>query len=161
MSWPLIGDSTDLLPDPDGTDLLPDAENAHRVWLRNKVALVGTRVFFVFPEKGRPLVRESPDEPPGPGDKPALITLQRTGGAPQLGEALLDDLRLDYDVWALNKKDASTAMRSLVSLLRSTAGILLDGSTYLYGVQVESVLWVPDDTAKLARYVVTGTSTVR
>jgi hypothetical protein len=143
MSWPLIGDS--------GVDQLPDAENAHRTWLRNKVDLVGDRVFFTFPS----------DTALRLPDKRALITLQRTGGAPQRGEALLDDLRLDYDVWALNKKDASTATRSLVSLLRSTAGILLDDSTRLYGVEIEAVLWVPDNEAKLARYVVTGTSTVR
>lgn len=130
---------------------IPDAENAHRVWLRGKIPTVAGRVVFAFPDGANPLAEE----------RPALITVRRIGGAPQRGQAPLDDVRLSYEVWALNKKDAADAMTALVALLRESAGIQLDDGTYLYGVQVESIAWVPDDAAKLARYVVTATSTVR
>lgn len=128
-----------------------DVENAHRLWLRGKIETVAGRVLFAYPE-------QRPDEP---DPVLPLITVQRVGGGPLGGEAPLDDARLSYECWGRNKREADIAARALVGLLRDTAGVQLSDDVYLYGVHDITTLWAPDDEAKLARYIVTATSTVR
>lgn len=126
-------------------DAFPDVENEIRVWARQlSLPGVGTRVFFSMPEG-------SPAFP--------LITVARIGGGPQRGEAPLEDPRLSFDVWGKTKKEASDAARALANALREAQSVLLEEHVYSYGFEYITLLWSPDEKAKLARYIVDCTLT--
>lgn len=123
-----------------------DAEAAVRTWLRQELTDLDGRVFFAIPDG-------SPTFP--------LITVGRLGGGPQIGEAELEDVRLECQVWAKNKKTAVDVVRALTSLVFTAADVALDPEVWCYGFTVDSVTWAPDPSVKLSRYVVDLTATVR
>lgn len=117
-----------------------DCENEVRVWLRGLALTgVGTRVFF--------------DVPDGTPTYP-LITVARIGGGAQRGEAPLEDPRLSFQVWAKTKLEAANAALDLANALREAQSVLLLEHTYAYGFEDITILWLPDATSGLPRYVV-------
>ena len=130
------------------SDEIPDTEDAARSWARTAVAGVAGRVFFGFPA-GEPAL--------------PLLTVARISGSTDPDPAI-DYPRLTWSVWGRNKKDAADVMRQLIAALRginSSGGVLLNATTWCYQVEDIFTVWLPDDEAKLARYVVDVTLTVR
>lgn len=128
--------------------LIPDTEEAVRSWARGHALLsplLAGRVFFGFPAGAATL---------------PLVVLTRVAGTTD-EEAAVDYPRISFSVWGRNKKDAADTMRALVGALRSARGVQLDADTYCYDVTDIVTLWLPDDEAKLARYVVDCTFIVR
>lgn len=126
-----------------------DVEGALRTWEKTHpllVPVVAGRVFFGYPD-GSPAL--------------PLLTLSRAGGAPQRGEAPLEDVRISHSVWGSNKKMAIDGVKALTSALHSLSNVVLDEFTYAYSAEVTNVLWLPDQEAKLARYVCDAIVTVR
>lgn len=134
------------------TEVFPDTEGAMRAWLRSHTAvsaLVGARVFFGIPKK-------NPTFP--------LITVQRIGGGDDVSDAPLDIALLQIDCWG--EIDASgngvkagatalvnavrTALRAVGTDTQLTTGVTA------HGVNVESVLWLPDPDNDRPRYSVTA-----
>jgi len=126
-----------------------DVEGSLRTWARNHpllTPLLAGRVFFGVPAA-------SPVLP--------LVTVARIGGGPQPGEAPLEDVRITFEVWAKGKEDATEVMTNLVEALFDMRNDTLPGDTHGYSAQDVNVLWQPDNTAKLARYIVDCAVTVR
>lgn len=130
-------------PDPEG--LTRDALKADA----GVSAIVGNRVFFGIPK--RAVEATYP-----------LVTVFRVGGGQATGDAPLDDALVQIDCWG--SLDASgnglkAACTSLVNAVRSCceamgtetriAGVEL-------GVNVESVLWLPDPDNARPRYSITA-----
>lgn len=122
---------------------LPDVEFAAKKWAANHpyLASLGGRVFFAFPEG-------SPTLP--------LITVSIISGSFDPGPAIAAT-RLTWSAWGSTKKAASDAKRALVAAMRSADNVALDPTTHCFGVEDIFETWLPDDEAKLARYVVDAT----
>ena len=71
--------------------------------------------------------------------------------------APVERVRLSHQCWGRNKAEAAAVRRELVSLLQSIQGVRLDATTFCHYVTDISSSWVPDDEAKLARYVIDAT----
>ncbi len=130
------------------SDEIPDTEDAARTWARAALPTFSGRVFFGFPA-GTPAL--------------PLLTVARVSGSTDPGPAI-DYPRLTWSVWGQNKKDAADGMRALVAALRginSSGGVALNPVTWCYQVEDIFTVWIPDDEAKLARYVVDVTLVVR
>jgi hypothetical protein len=135
------------------TEVWPDVEGAMRTWLRNHTAvsaIVGARVFFGVPKK-------SPRFP--------LVTVQRVGGGDDLGtDAPLDIALLQIDCWGEiddsgnGVKSGATALVNAVRTALRAVGsdTLLTTGVTAHGVNVESVLWLPDPDNDRPRYSVTA-----
>lgn len=113
--------------------MIPDSEDDARTWARSAIPSVGGRVFFGFPA-GTPTL--------------PLITVSRISG-PSDSSVPLDYPRLTWSVWGKTKKEAADVWRELVDALR------VHGAFDIFSV------WLPDDEAKLARYVVDASQTVK
>lgn len=132
----------------------PDTEGAVRAWLRSAPdvsALVGQRVFFGVPKGAT--------EATFP-----LVVVQRVGGGDDPSEAPVDIALVQLDCWGgiddsgNGRKAQATA---LVNAVRSAAADLRSPITpipnvVLHGVNVESVVWLPDADNDRPRYVVTA-----
>lgn len=130
------------------TLLFVDVEEAMRRWLRTHALLttaLSGRVYFGTPE-GNPTT--------------PFVTLARIGGAPQLGEAPVEDVRVSFTVWSGNKKTSSDVARALVQALHQMNNETLSDEVHGYGATVDSVLFLATDV-KYPRYVVDSTITVR
>lgn len=133
-------------------EALPDVEGAVRTLLRADaalVAVVGQRVFFGVP-KGAV-------EATFP-----LITVSRVGGGDDAGDAPLDVAMVQLDCWGGidgsgngRKAEATALVNTLRSTLRAVNGTQV-GTVTLFGVNVESVVWLPDPNSDRPRYVVTA-----
>lgn len=123
-----------------------DEEMAVKTWLKAHpllTPLVAGRVFFGVPEG-------SPAMP--------LVTVALLAGSLA---APVAHSRLTFDCWAKTKQDAVQLRNALLAALCDLSGDLLDGDTFCYNTYDHVVTWVPDDEAKLARYVVDATFSVR
>lgn len=130
----------------------PDVEGGMRTWLRAQTgvsALVGARVFFGIPKK-------NPTFP--------LVTVQRIGGGQDGSDAPLDLALLQIDCWGEidasgnGVKSTATALVNAVRTALEAVGTdtqLTTGVT-AHGVNVESVLWLPDPDNDRPRYSVTA-----
>lgn len=124
-----------------------DAEGAFRSYVRTAGGPWGQRAYFGTPEQPNPTL--------------PMLVVSRIGGGPQLGEAPLDDARLSVDVWGITKFQAVEAVKVLTGLIQDLASTPLDAGTIALNGQVDSVVWAPDDTLKLPRYVVDCTLTLK
>lgn len=129
------------------TGLIPDAEFGAKTWAKAEplLAALGGRVFFAVPEG-------SPTFP--------LVTVAQVSGQFD-PSAPVDHPRLSFDVWDLTKKGASDLKRALIEALFTLNHSQLDPSTYCYYVDDITSVWLPDNEARLARYVVDATFHVR
>lgn len=131
---------------------MPEAEGAARAWTR-ALNLVGNRVYF-----------GSPDEPAYP-----LIICFRVGGGPVAGDVPIDQAMLQWDVWGDPLRDGkdrydiaqlATDLRTEIESLAS--GTMMSAGVVALGGSVESgPLWLPEPNTGQARYVVTGTISMR
>lgn len=118
-----------------------DAEGAVRAWGRT-LGLVGSRVFFEPPERGRVY---------------PLITVQRVGGAPLNQDVPIDGPLIQFDVLGEKRTDKAAVgaiayqLASAVMSLRSgtamgTAAVALSGTV------TSGPLWMPEPETGRARY---------
>jgi len=91
------------------------------------------------------------DKPPSP-----MIIVSRLGGAPQVGEAPLDNGRIEFAVWADTKHASSQVELALCAALFDMATEQLDAGVVGHGAQIESRVWLPDPGSTLGRYLVTA-----
>jgi hypothetical protein len=124
----------------------PDTEAAVKAAAKTALPVLAGRVFYSVPE-GTPAL--------------PLLTVALISGGPDNGEAPLDRPRLTFSCWGKTKLEASDLYRDLVTWLRRLDSVQLDSSTFCYGVTDIFATWQPDDEARLARYVVDATLTVR
>ena len=127
------------------TQEIPDVEYALKKWAQTALPSLGGRVFFAVPA-GTPAL--------------PLATVALVGGTVDDGAAI-EYPRVSFRIWANSKKDASDGRRYLITALRALAGDQLDADTFCYGATDIVSLWLPDDEAKLASYVVDCTLIVR
>lgn len=126
--------------------MFTDIEGLAREWVRDlALPSIGNRAWFGIPD-GTPAM--------------PLTVVMRVGGRPQPGEAPLEDPRLSFDVWGRTKESAANATIEMCSAFAVAEGIMLGDHVKLWGIQIDSVIWRPDDKAKLARYVIDSTWTV-
>lgn len=126
---------------------IPDTEYAVKKWLQSHplMSALAGRVFFAVPDG-------SPAFP--------LLTLSQVSGITDLGPAV-DAPRLTLECWGQNKSSASDLKRNLITALRGAENIALDPTTWCYGVENIFSVWLPDNDARLARYVVEATFRVK
>lgn len=134
------------------SDLIPDTEWALREWLRVRLG-TGVKVWF--------------DVPSGTPTFPIVTVGGRIGGGPDVS-GILDQPRITFAVWGGpggdGRKLARETMTALVGVLESAENVPLDAATYAYGIVVDSIQWLPDETDRdnrLARYVVDASLAVR
>jgi hypothetical protein len=125
------------------TQRYPDTEAAVKAAAKAALPELAGRVFYAVP-KGNPTL--------------PLLTVAHISGGPDDGEAPLDVPRLTFSCWGKNKEDASNLRLALVGWLRSLNSVMLDPTTFCYGVTGIFITWQPDD--QLARYVVDATFSV-
>ena len=132
---------------------MPDVEGAVRTWLRAQTgiqAVVVQRVFFGVPRN----VSES--------DFP-MITVARVGGGDDLGEAPVDRALIQLSCWGTidaNKNPIKSSATAVVNAVRSAVrGVRgrtsLTAGVVAFGLNVESVVWLPDPENDRPRYVIT------
>ena len=131
----------------------PDVEGALRTYLRSVsavTALVGQRVFFGIP-KGAV-------EATFP-----LVVITRVGGGQAPGDAPLDVAQVQVDCWGsldTSGNGVKSSATTLVNAVRTALEAVGTGSASLTGIEagvnVESVLWLPDPDNDRPRYVVTA-----
>lgn len=120
------------------------ASAALRDWLRglNLAGVVGARVF----------VGGIPD-----GTAMPAVEVTRVGG---ITDAPFDRPLVQFDCWSASGTQAETVAAALMTLLESSAGVALSG-VRLLGATCQSPVFLPDDAARLARYVVTAEVTFK
>lgn len=124
-----------------------DVEGAVKTYLKATVPELGGRVYFGVPETQNPTM--------------PFATVARVGGGRQVGEVPLEDATVSVDVWGISKLSAVQATSAVVDALQAIQGAVhLDVGLAGDNGQVDSIVWLPDDTVKLARYNITGTVTV-
>lgn len=132
----------------------PDVEGALRTHLRaaaGVTALVGQRVFF-----GVPI-----DDDGNVTAQLPFVTVRRVGGGDDPSDAPVDQALIQIDCWASSRNKASaTALAAAVRNTLTEIRTVTVGSTVLYGVSVESVIWAPDPS-DLPRYALTALVTAR
>lgn len=128
--------------------LLPDVEAAAKAWAKAHALLtpqVAGRVFYGYPA-GEPAL--------------PLITVAELIDTPDPGPHVTA-CRLTWQVWGENKQQASDAKRALVAAMRDVQGAQLAPGCWCDYVDAITSVWLPDDEARLARYVVDATFLVR
>ena len=131
---------------------LPDVEGALRTWLRGRTAitaLVGQRVFFGVPKKA---------------DTWPLITLTRVGGGDDQSQAPVDRALIQIDCWGDldtsgngKKADATTLVNTVRAELQAVdRRTALSADVDALGINVETVVYLPDPDNARPRYVVTA-----
>lgn len=135
------------------TDTLPDVEGALRTWLRTQTtvtALVGQRIFFGVPKGAT--------EATFP-----MIAISRIGGGDAPGDAPVDIALVQFDVWGSiddsgngRKAEATAVVNALRSTVRSVADTPLTADVDAFGIDVQSVIWLPDPANDRPRYTVTA-----
>jgi hypothetical protein len=127
--------------------LVPDTEFGAKTWAKAEplLAALGGRVFFAVPEG-------SPTFP--------LVTVSQISGSIE-NYVPIDHPRLTFEVWDLTKRGAADLKRALITALWRVNNVQLDASTFCYNVDDITSLWLPDNEARLARYVVDATFHVR
>jgi hypothetical protein len=133
-----------------------DVEGGLRTWLRTQTdltTLVDNRIFFGIPRNDAGVATTSFP----------LITLQRVGGAPQSGEAPLDEALIQFDIWGSgqNKVQCWTVTQALIGILESFTAQEVTNDVYIYGINTTNVLFLPDVADGRARYSVTTLVTAR
>jgi hypothetical protein len=123
---------------------VPDVEYAVKKWTQTAVPSVGGRVFFAVPA-GTPTF--------------PLAVCSLVGGTTDT-VAAVEFPRVSWRVWGRTKKEASDARRELVTALQRIQGVALDEVTWCAEANTIVSLWLPDDEAKLASYVVDATLAV-
>lgn len=135
-------------------EALPDVEGALRTWMRTLssiTTLVGQRVFFGVPK--------------GAGESTfPLVTVSRVGGGDAEGEAPVDQALVQVECWGSfdasgngRKAQATALVNAVRSEFRAVNGsTVLSGTTIALGINVESVVWLPDPDSDRPRYVVTA-----
>jgi hypothetical protein len=123
------------------TATVPDVEYAAKKWTQTAVPSVAGRVFFAVPA-GTPTL--------------PLVTVALVGGDADT-VAGIDFPRLSWRIWGRTKKEASDGRRELVTALQRLEGDLLDVGCWCAEANTIVSLWLPDDEAKLASYVVDAT----
>lgn len=130
----------------------PDPEGLTRDHLKATAAvsaIVGSRVFFGIPKKA--IETTFP-----------LVVVARVGGGQDPGEAPLDLPLLQIDCWgSLNSagdglKAACTALVNAVRSSLEAMGTETRVAGHEVGVNVESVLWLPDPDNQRPRYSITA-----
>lgn len=125
-------------------DAIPDVEYAAKKWTQTAVPSVSGRVFFAVPA-GTPTL--------------PLVALSLVGGTTDT-VAGIEYPRLSWRVWGRTKKEASDGRRELVTALQRIQGVLLDEGCWCAEANTIVSLWLPDDEAKLASYVIDATLVV-
>lgn len=125
----------------------PDVEGAMRTWAKSRpalTALVGSRVFLTYD---------------GDPELPFLDLYLATDAA---GDEESPEMtpRVAWNVWGANKRQAAELSLVLMAQLLTASNQLLNPGTYCHDVSHLTRLWLPDDEAKLARYVVEADVTV-
>lgn len=133
-------------------ETLPDVEGALVTFLKANAAvaaLVGTRVFYGIPKAAKP-------------DAWPLITVQRIGGGDDPSEAPVDVALLQVDCWGTisangygEKLPCTQLTNAVRSACRSFAGPTLAAGVYAAGIDVQSVIWLPDPANDRPRYSLT------
>lgn len=122
------------------TETLPDVEGGIRAWLRadpGVAALVGNRVFFEVPRHGTTF---------------PLVTVARAGGGSDPSDVPIDRAVLRINVWGdmtaagtPNKAGCTAVMNAVwAALLRIRSRTTVVAGTDVFGVSVNTVLWLPD-----------------
>lgn len=123
------------------TAVVPDVEYAVKKWTQTAVPSVAGRVFFAVPA-GTPTF--------------PLGAVSLVGGTVDY-VAGVEFPRVSWRVWGRTKKEASDGRRELVTALQRIDGVLLDEGCWCAEANTIVSLWLPDDEAKLASYVVDAT----
>lgn len=123
---------------------LPDAEGAVRTYLRADAAVAAvfsTRVFFGVDT---------------PSAYPVAVVQRIGGGLGGTEEGLQDIALLQVDVWGdvHDKASAFAGMQRVIEALHAAANYTGHSGTILYGCNVQSWAFLPDDGER-ARYSVT------
>jgi hypothetical protein len=133
-------------------DAIPDVEYAAKKWTQTAVPSVSGRVFFAVPASrvidGQVIAPTMP-----------LVALSLVGGTTDT-VAGIEYPRLSWRVWGRTKKEASDGRRELITALQRIQGVLLDEGCWCSEANTIVSLWLPDDEAKLASYVVDATLVV-
>lgn len=135
-------------------EALPDIEGALRTWMRtlpSVIAIVGQRVFFGVPKNAVDATFP-------------LVTVSRVGGGDAEGEAPVDQALVQVECWGSidgsgngRKAQATALVNAVRSEFRAVNGsTVLSGTTIAFGINVESVVWLPDPDSDRPRYVVTA-----
>ena len=135
------------------SETMPDVEGAMRTWLRAQSgiqAVVAQRVFFGIPRNAT----ES--------DFP-MITVARVGGGDDQGDVPVDRALMQISCWGSIdtngnplKSTATAVVNAVRSAVRGVRGKTeLTASVDAFGINVESVVWLPDPNNDRPRYVVT------
>lgn len=123
------------------TAVVPDVEYAVKKWTQTALPSVGGRVFFAVPA-GTPTF--------------PLAVCSLVGGTTDY-VAGVEFPRVSWRIWGRTKKEASDGRRELVTALQRIDGDLLDVGCWCSEANTIVSLWLPDDEAKLASYVVDST----
>lgn len=123
------------------TAVVPDVEYAVKKWTQTAVPSVSGRVFFAVPA-GTPTF--------------PLAVCSLVGGTTDY-VAGVEFPRVSWRIWGRTKKEASDGRRELVTALQRIDGTLLDEGCWCSEANTIVSLWLPDDEAKLASYVVDAT----
>lgn len=129
-------------------ETLPDVEGACRTHMRLNAgiaAAVGEKVLF------------------GVVGDDAQITVRRVGGGDDTSEAPIHQALIQFDCWGAprNKAQAWAVASAVLSWARAIRrATALTTEVTAYGVDVESVIWAPDD-ADRPRYSITASVMAR
>lgn len=121
-----------------------DAEAAVRGWARAHAGITPKApggIYFSVPK----------------GASFPLATLQRVAGAPDLGEAPVDQARIQFDAWGTTKQDAAALAEAIVNAASGLQDGTVMGSepAVAKGATVElGPVWLPDQESRRPRYVV-------
>jgi hypothetical protein len=105
-------------------------------------------------------VRVGTDWPENLAEHLPVVAVTRGGGATHL-RLVLDEPTLDIDVLAETKAQAHDLVQTVRGELFATEGTVMSGTLSVSRVQDTSLIWLPDPTTGIPRYVLVMSMRVR